>query len=45
MRDLLTYDDICNEISMERTVNDGAYLLVEGVTDSRIYGKFLDRQS
>lgn len=45
MRDLLTYDDICNEISMERTVYDGAYLLVEGVTDSRIYGKFLDRQS
>lgn len=43
MRDLLTYEDICNEISMERTIYRGAYLLVEGVTDSRMFGKFIDR--
>lgn len=45
MRELLTSDDICNEISMERTVFDGTFLLVEGVTDSRLFGKFLDRDS
>lgn len=45
MRELLTSDDICNEISMERTVFDGTFLLVEGVTDSRLFGKFLDRCS
>lgn len=45
MRDLLTPDDICNEISMERTVFDGAFMLVEGVTDSRLYGKFIDKDS
>lgn len=28
---------------MERTVFDGGYLVVEGVTDSRLYGKFLDK--
>ena len=45
MRELLTSDDICNEMSMERTVFDGTFLLVEGVTDSRLFGKFLDRGS
>ena len=45
MRELLTSDDICNEISMERTLFDGAFMLVEGVTDSRLYGKFIDKDS
>ncbi len=45
MREFLTSDDICNEISMERTVFDGAFVLVEGVTDSRLFGKFIDKDS
>ncbi len=45
MREFLTSDDICNEISMERTLFDGAFMLVEGVTDSRLFGKFIDKDS
>lgn len=43
MREFLTIEDICNELSMERTVFDGAFLIVEGITDSRLFGKFVDR--
>lgn len=43
MREFLTTEDICNELSMERTVFDGAFLVVEGITDSRLFGKFVDR--
>ena len=43
MREFLTTEDICNELSMERTVFDGAFLIVEGITDSRLFGKFVDR--
>ena len=43
MREFLTTEDICNELSMERTVFDGAFLIVEGITDSRLFGKFIDR--
>ncbi len=42
MREYLTTEDVCNHISMMRTVIDGAILVVEGITDSRLYGKFLD---
>lgn len=42
MREYLTAEDICNELSMERTVYDGAFLIVEGITDSRLFGKFID---
>ena len=45
MRELLTPEDICNEISMGRAAFDGVYLVVEGVTDSRLYGKFLDKRA
>lgn len=43
MREYLTTEDICNELSMERTVFDGTFLVVEGITDSRLFGKFVDR--
>ncbi|MDO5861228.1 MAG: DUF4435 domain-containing protein [Thermoplasmata archaeon] len=43
MREYLTSEDICNELSMERTVFDGVFLIVEGITDSRLFGKFIDK--
>ena len=43
MREYLTYDDICNEISMTRSVYDGLVMVVEGVTDLRLYRKFADK--
>ncbi len=45
MREHLSFNDICNEISMSRTVYSGAFVLVEGVTDDRVYGKFLADQA
>lgn len=36
----LTADDIANEISMSRSVFKGTYIVVEGATDVRLYGKF-----
>ena len=42
MREYLTADDICNQMSMMRTVHDGTFLIVEGITDKRLYGKFTD---
>ncbi len=41
MRRALKPEDIANEISMLSSVDGGAILAVEGVTDSRLYGKFL----
>lgn len=43
MREYLTSDDICNQISMSRSVFDGVVLTVEGITDQRMFGKFTDR--
>ncbi len=43
MREYLTTADLCNNLSMQRTVFDGVFLVVEGVTDARIYGKFTDK--
>ncbi len=45
MREHLSFNDICNEISMSRTVYSGAFVLVEGVTDDRVYGKFLAEEA
>lgn len=45
MREYLTSDDICNQISMERSIYGGAYLMVEGVTDERLFEKFIDKDS
>ncbi len=44
MREFLTTEDICNDLCMRHTVHGGAFLIVEGVTDSRIYGKFIDKE-
>lgn len=41
MRRALKPEDIANEISMLSSIDGGAILAVEGVTDSRLYGKFL----
>ena len=43
MREYITSDDICNQISMERTVFKGTFLVVEGVTDERLFEKFIDK--
>ena len=43
MREYITPDDICNQISMERSVFRGTFLIVEGVTDERLFDKFIDK--
>ncbi|MGN1044670.1 MAG: DUF4435 domain-containing protein [Candidatus Methanomethylophilaceae archaeon] len=43
MRQYLTSSDIANTASMMRVGFSGTILMVEGVTDSRLYGKFVDR--
>ena len=42
MRRSLKPEDIANEISMLAAAGDEAVLAVEGITDSRLYGKFCD---
>ena len=42
VRKCLSYSDIANEISMLRSAFDGTVLVVEGITDLRLYGKFID---
>jgi hypothetical protein len=44
VRELLTHNDIANEISMKRSLFGGSFLIVEGATDGRLYGKFVDRE-
>jgi hypothetical protein len=43
MRDNLTSADIANSISMLRSSHKGQILVVEGVTDVRLFCKFIDR--
>ena len=43
MREFLTADDICNQISMNRSIFRGLVLLSEGNTDERLFGKFINR--
>ncbi|MDR1404959.1 MAG: DUF4435 domain-containing protein [Candidatus Methanoplasma sp.] len=43
MIDKLTSADIANNISMLRSSHKGPIVVVEGITDSRLYGKFVDR--
>jgi hypothetical protein len=43
VREYIRASDIANEISMKRSFFDGSFLIVEGVTDSKLYGKFTDR--
>ena len=42
MREYLTTDDISNTICMMRSAFKGTILVVEGITDMRLYGKFTD---
>ena len=43
MREYIRASDISNEISMKRSYFSGSFLIVEGVTDCRLYGKFTDK--
>ncbi len=45
MRESLTSEDISSQMGMERTLFDGVFLVVEGVTDCRLYGKFASKES
>lgn len=45
MREYLTVDDICNQISMNRSLFRGVVILSEGNTDQRLYGKFIDEKN
>ncbi len=40
----LTASDIANEISMLRSAFKGTFVVVEGVTDSRLYSKFIAKE-
>ena len=42
MREYLTPDDICNQISMNRSLFKGTILVTEGSTDQRLYSKFVE---
>ena len=39
----LSSSDVANNISMLRSAHNGPIIVVEGVTDSRLYGKFIDK--
>lgn len=41
MRELLDPEDIANDIRMDRSQHFGAFLLVEGHTDARVYRNFI----
>jgi len=43
MREYIRPADIANEISMKRSLFGGSFVVVEGITDSRLYGKFIDK--
>ncbi len=45
MREYLTADDICNQLSMNRSVFKGNILLSEGNTDQRLFNKFIDKKN
>lgn len=45
MREYLTSDDISNQISMMRSVFNGTIVVVEGVTDQRLFEKFIDKEN
>lgn len=42
MRDYIGANDIANQVSMLRSTHKGPVLVVEGVTDKRLYGKLSD---
>jgi Protein of unknown function (DUF4435) len=45
MRQYLGASDLANEVRMRRSRWHGAFLLVEGSTDSLVYGRFVHRES
>jgi hypothetical protein len=45
MIDSISASDVANEASMMRSVFKGTFLVVEGVTDSRLYSKFTDGEN
>ena len=45
MREYLKPEDIANNISMLKTAFDGTIVVVEGITDRRLYGKFFDSKN
>lgn len=45
MREYIQHYDVANEISMRRSVEKEAFVVVEGITDYRLYGKFADEQN
>lgn len=44
MREYIEHFDVANEISMRRSLEKGAFVVVEGVTDFRLYGKFAHQE-
>lgn len=45
MFDRLTAQDVANEISMLRSTFRGTFAVVEGITDARLYSKFMDKEN
>lgn len=45
MREYIRHYDVANEISMRRSVEKGAFVVVEGITDYRLYGKFVNERN
>ena len=45
MREYLTSEDLSNQISMMRTTYHGVIIVVEGVTDQRLFEKFIDKDN
>lgn len=45
MRDSINANDVANSVMMLRSAFKGTVVIVEGSTDSRLYGKFLDRDT
>lgn len=44
MKEHITPNDIANEVRMKRTQHAGAFLIVEGGDDGRLYGNFIDQK-
>ena len=45
MKDCISQSDVANEVSMMRSSFGGTVLIVEGVSDARLYTKFIDREN
>ena len=45
MREYIDSRDVANTVMMLATAFDGTIVVVEGITDRRLYGKFMDKDS